>query len=230
MTGFRALATFRSRPVADISVVCEAQPQGIRTLNNFEFFWAFYGLLLGLAVAELLGAFAALLRESEPPRLGVVTPLLGLLILLEMLANYVDARSMFREVGVSLADFAVPTFIGLLYYVAAVIIVPRRLSEWVSLDDYFDKRRRWIVGTLLLANATVSAAIIPTAWLSHFSESGVWVAAYAVQVGSLLGAYTFLLLTRSRRLSVVAILFLMVWYFVFYGPLRIAETIVAAVG
>ena len=186
--------------------------------------------MLGLAVAELLGAFAALLRESAPPRLGVVTPLLGLQILLEMLANYVDAWSMSREVGVSLADFAVPTLIGLLYYVAAVIIVPRRLSEWVSLDDYFDKRRKWIVGTLLLANATASAAITPTAWLPRFSEDEAWVAVYVLQVGSILGAYTVLLLTRSRRLSVVAILFLMLWYFVFYGPFDIATAMVAAVG
>jgi hypothetical protein len=146
-----------------------------------------------------------------------------------MLANYVDAWSMFREVGVSLADFAVPTFIGLLYYVAAVIIVPRQLSEWVSLDDYFDRRRKWIVGTLLLANATVSATFIP-AWLARFSEDAAWAGVYVLQVGLLLGAYTLLLLTRSRRLSVVAILFLMLWYLVFYGPINIAAAIVTAVG
>ena len=186
--------------------------------------------MLGLAVAELLGAFAAILRESAPPRLGVVTPLVGLQILVEMLANYVDAWKIFRGVGVSLAELALPAFIGLLYYVAAVIIVPRQLSEWVSLDDYFDKRRKWIVGTLLLANATASAAIIPTAWLPRFSEDGAWAGVYVLQVGSLLAAYTFLLLTRSRRLSVVAILFLMLWYLVFYGPFDTATAMVAAVG
>lgn len=198
-------------------------------MNQFEFFWAFYGLLLGLAVAELLGGFAALLRESAPPRLGVVTPLLGLHILVEMLANYVDAWSMFRGVGVSLAELAVPTFIGLLYYVAAVIIVPRQLSDWASLDDYFEKRRKWIVGTLLLANATVSAAAIPS-WLARFAEDAAWAGVYVVQVGSLLGAYVLLMLTRSRRLSVAAILFLMLWYAVFYGPFKFASAIVAAVG
>ena len=198
-------------------------------MNNFEFFWAFYGLLLGLALAELLGGFAALLRERTPPRLGVVTPLLGLQILVEMLANYVDAWKLFRGVGVSLADLALPTFIGLLYYVAAVIIVPRKLSEWVSLDDYFDKRRKWIVGTLLLANATISATFTP-GWLARFSEDGAWAGVYVLQLGWMLGAYIFLLLTRSRRLSVVAILFLMLWYFVFYGPFDIATAMVAAVG
>ena len=198
-------------------------------MNNFEFFWAFYGLLLGLALAELLGGFAALLRERTPPRLGVVTPLLGLQILVEMLANYVDAWKLFRGVGVSLADLALPTFSGLLYYVAAVIIVPRKLSEWVSLDDYFDKRRKWIVGTLLLANATISATFTP-GWLARFSEDGAWAGVYVLQLGWMLGAYTFLLLTRSRRLSVVAILFLMLWYFVFYGPFDIATAMVAAVG
>lgn len=184
--------------------------------------------MLGLAVAELLGGFAALLRESAPPRLGIVTPLLGLQILIEMLANYVDAWSLFQGGGVSVAELAVPTFIGLLYYVSAVIIVPRQLSEWVSLDDYFDKRRKWIVGTLLLVNATVSAAFIPNL-LARYAENGVWAGVYVVQVGSLLGAYTVLLLTRSRRLSVVAILFLMLWYLVFYGPFHIVTSVVAAV-
>lgn len=185
--------------------------------------------MLGLAVAELLGGFAALLRVSAPPRLGVVTPLLGLHIMIEMLANYVDAWKIFRDVGVSLAELALPAFIGLLYYVAAVIIVPRQLSEWVSLDDYFDKRRKWIVGTLLLANATVSAAFTPS-WFARFPEDGAWAGVYVLQVGSLLAAYIFLLLTRSRRLSVVAILFLMVWYLVFYGPFDIPAAIVTAVG
>ena len=197
-------------------------------MSQFEFFWAFYGLLLGLAVAELLSGFAALLRESAPPRLGVVTPLLGLQILVEMLANYVDAWGMSRAGGVSIAEFAIPTLIGLLYYVAAVIIVPRQLSDWASLDDYFDKRRKWIVGTLLLANATVSAALLPT-WFARFGENGAWVGVWGLQVGSLLGIYIFLLLTRSRRLSVVAILLLMLWYLIFYGPFHIATALVATV-
>lgn len=197
-------------------------------MSQSEFFLAFYGLLLGLAVAELLSGFAALLRESAPPRLGVVTPLLGLLILLEMLANFVDAWGMARGLGVSLAEFVVPTFIGLLYYVAAVIIVPRQLSDWGSLDDYFDKRRKWIVGTLLLANATVSAALLPT-WFARFGESGAWVGVWALQVGSLLGLYIVLLLTRSRRRSVVAILLLMLWYLIFYGPFNVGTAVVATV-
>jgi hypothetical protein len=199
-------------------------------MNHFEFIWAFYGLLLGLAVAELLGGFAALLRERAPPRLGIVTPLLGLQILVEMLTNYVDAWSLFRgRGGVSLGELAVPTLIGLLYYVSAVIIVPRQLSEWASLDDYFDKRRRWIVGTLLLANATITASFTHS-WLARFSENRAWVGVYVVQVGSLLGAYTFLLLTRSRRLSVVAILFLMLWFLVFYGPFPIVSAFLSAAG
>lgn len=188
---------------------------------------AFYGLLLGLAVAELLSGFAALLRESDPPKLGVVTPLLGLQILLEMLANYVDAWAMVGGVGVSLTEFVIPTFIGLLYYVAAVIIVPRQLSDWASLDDYFDTRRKWIVGTLLLANVTVSIAMLSTTWFPRFGENWAWVGVYGLEVGSLLGFYIFLLLTRSRRLSVVAILLLMLWYLVFYGPFDIATALVA---
>ena len=106
--------------------------------------------------------------------------------------------------------------------------MPRQLSDWASLDDYFDKRRKWIVGTLLLANVAVSAAATPF-WLARFAENGAWAGVYVLQVGSLLGAYTLLLLARSRRLSVVAILLLMLWYCLFYGPLPIAQIIVAAI-
>lgn len=202
---------------------------GADSLTQFEFFWAFYGLLLGLAVAELLSGFASLLRESAPPRLGLVTPLLGAQILVEMLATYVDAWRSFQGLGVSLADFALPTLIGLLYFVAAVIIIPRRLSDWGSLDDYFDKRRKWIVGTLLLANMMATISVFPD-WLGRLSQSVVWIGIFVVQIGSLLGAYTLLLLTRSRRRSVAAILFLMFWYFLFYGPFDLRPAFVALVG
>ncbi len=52
---------------------------------------------------------------------------------------------------------------------------------------------------------------------------------YVLQVGSFLAAYTFLL-TRSRRLSVVAILFLMLWFLVSNGPVHLPAAIVAAAG
>ena len=65
-------------------------------MTQFEFFWAFYGLLLGLAVAELLSGFASLLRESAPPRLGVVTPLLGMM---EGVDKEVRAPTVAVEVG-----------------------------------------------------------------------------------------------------------------------------------
>ena len=81
----------------------------------------------------------------------------------------------------------------------------------------------------MLANVTITAAFTHT-WLARFSENGAWVGVCVVEVGSLLGAYTFLLLTRSRRLSVVAILFLMLWFLVFYGPFHLTTAMVAAVG
>ena len=45
-------------------------------MSAFEFFFSFYGLILGLSVAELLGGFARTLNRNPRPRFGLLTPLL----------------------------------------------------------------------------------------------------------------------------------------------------------
>ena len=60
-------------------------------MNQFEFFMGFYGLLLGLSVAELLLGFGNLVRAPNQPRWGVLTPLVGLLIFVQLIASFSDA-------------------------------------------------------------------------------------------------------------------------------------------
>ena len=51
-------------------------------MSAFEFFFSFYGLLLGLSVAELVGGFARVLHEKQRIRFGWLTPMLGIFVLL----------------------------------------------------------------------------------------------------------------------------------------------------
>lgn len=77
-------------------------------MTQFEFFMTFYGLLLGLAVAELFGGFASILRERAPPRLGVILPLVGVIALIEIMATFIDAWMSLRGIGINMPQFAVP--------------------------------------------------------------------------------------------------------------------------
>jgi hypothetical protein len=190
-------------------------------MSQFEFFMAFYGLLLGLGLAELMSGFARFLREKNPPPAGLVTPLLGLLVFTEMLANFVDAWNRLQTIRIDFLPLLVPTVIGLAYYLVAAIIVPRDIDEWGSLDAYFDRRKRWIVGLLLAVNLLIIAATTPPNLLSA-TLAGDWTrreVTFVLANGWLIGFYLLLLLARRRWLEVLAIAALLSFYPVAYTSL-----------
>lgn len=180
-------------------------------MDQFGFFFAFFGLILGLALAELLNSFAAILREKVRPAWGVVTPLLGLLIVIEIAATFVDAWLKLRSVNINLVGFALPGLIGITYYVAAVMAVPRTATDWASLDDYFYARRYWIVGLLIVANLGHMALELPAV----LSEGRL--VAHIVGNAFLFGPYIALLLSRWRWLSVTAIGLILFYFIMAYG-------------
>ena len=136
-------------------------------MSSFEFFMTFYGLLVGLAVAELLLGFTNLLRHRERPRLGLLTPLLGLEVFLQLIALFIDAWSSFKTIEISMRGLAVPTLIGVSAFAASVLVVPRDPQDWRDLDDYFDRNRRIVIGLLVATNLFIlihESARVPAAW------------------------------------------------------------------
>jgi uncharacterized membrane protein len=160
-------------------------------MSNFELFMSFFGLLLGLAVAELMSGFANLARAKDRPKIGLITPILGLLIFLSIMTSLLDAFRKLQDVPISLIGFALPTLIGIAYFVAAIAAVPRDQGSWESLDDYFFERRTWTVGMLLAAAVLTlgielrfTTQIIRNAEWGRFAEYAaanfVWLAALVV--------------------------------------------------
>lgn len=185
-------------------------------MDQFEFFFAFFGLLLGLALAELLNGYAAILREKVRPAWGLVTPLLGVLIVIEIAATFVDAWLKLKTVDINLVGFALPGLIGIAYYVAAVMAVPRHAADWVSLDDYFYARRYWIVGLLIGANLGHVALELP-GMAAQFEAKGSVLLRYLIANFILFGAYFTLLTAKKRRLSVAAVAVLLLYFANSYG-------------
>lgn len=186
-------------------------------MTQFEFFMAFYGLLLGLGVAELLGGFANLLRQKSPPRLGLITPLLGAIVLTEMLANFIDAWVKFQDIAITLPTLAIPTLIGLIYFVIAVIVVPRDLSEWSELDDYMALRRRWIVGLLILANCLIASMEATRIDRTFTGGSSASLSRWLIGNSWLLSSYAMIWWGRPRWLIFAGGVSVIVFYIVIYG-------------
>lgn len=128
-------------------------------MSAFEFFFSFYGLLLGLSVAELVGGFSRLLHERHRIRFGWLTPLLALFVALDLATFWNQAWRFFRGAPFNPALLLIGLVIAATFYVAASVTFPRVTAEGVEtridLDDHFWAHRRVVFGCILAANAMV---------------------------------------------------------------------------
>lgn len=125
-------------------------------MDRFSFFFGFYGLILGLAVAELLNGLGALARSGQLRRLGWQTGLLALFLLLVICATWIDAWDSLRGVSLDFAGLWAPILIAVAYYLAASVAFPKHLAEGESLDDYFAKRKQFVFTMMLAAEFLVN--------------------------------------------------------------------------
>ena len=109
-------------------------------MDRFSFFFGFYGLILGLAVTELLNGLGKLVRAGALRKLGWQTGLLALFLLLVIVATWIDAWESLRDVTLDIAHLWAPALVAILYYLAAAIIFPEHPAEWPALDVYFAVR------------------------------------------------------------------------------------------
>ncbi|HTU13540.1 MAG TPA: hypothetical protein VMG08_21805 [Allosphingosinicella sp.] len=124
-------------------------------MSPFELVFAVFGLLLGLAIAEVLGGFSRALklkRGAKGVRIGWLTPLLGLFVILDLTTFWIvayDARAYLRADYITLT--AVLVIVGI-YYLAATLIFPEDPEAWPDFDDWYDRHNRMVLGGMLVAN------------------------------------------------------------------------------
>ena len=116
-------------------------------MSAFEFFFSFYGLLLGLSVAELVGGFARVLHERQRVRFGWLTPLLALFVAVDLVTFWNQAWVFFRDAPFNPALLLVGLIIAATFYIAASITFPMFATD--SMLIIF--RLLTKVGTLLKA-------------------------------------------------------------------------------
>lgn len=137
-------------------------------MDDFEFMFALFGLLLGLSIAEVLSGLARSIEERLQPepayQMGWLTPALAAFVLLDLLSFWGAAWLTRDLVRVSGQSLMLVTAFASAYYMAARLVFPRDLTSIASLDDHFYRIRRVVIGILLvlLAVQMVWFATLPT--------------------------------------------------------------------
>jgi hypothetical protein len=191
-------------------------------MTDFEFFFSFYGLLLGLSVAEIAAGIARTFHERRAVKVGLLTPLLAAFVCLDIASFWSAAWLDYREERFGYALLVIGMVTAMIYYVAASLVFPRNSSEWPSLDEHFWQHRRTVIFGVLLSNLVYLAV---SAWFNVRDgdpalDGTTWWS--AVWLGGLLGAA----LLKGRVLvggSLVILVLMMVPAWVMADARRLAD-------
>ena len=166
-------------------------------MTTFEFYFSFFGLLLGLSVAEVASGLARMLRARDRVRLGLLTPLLGVLVLLDVSSFWVIAWRSLQDVPISHLTIYTGLVVALAYYVAAAVVFPTDPERWTTLDDYYDGHKRWVVGGVLFSNAVGFGTRLASGLAVDFNPFEIGLTAV------FFGVLVALLFVRNRRANAV---------------------------
>lgn len=124
-------------------------------MSPFEFYISFYGLLLGLSVAEVATGLLNAVGSRRAVAIRWLTPLLAAFIFLDISSFWIFAWGIRESLTVGWATMFGALFIALSYYLAAGLIFPRDITLWADLDEHYWQHKRWVIAGVLIANIVV---------------------------------------------------------------------------
>lgn len=143
-------------------------------MSIFEFAFSLFGLLLGLSLAELLGGFARYVEARRSARLGWLTPLLAVLMLLDIVSFWASAWYFRDSIDFSFPSLLAVTVFAGAYYVGAYLVFPREIAGHADLDEHYLAIRRPVLGIILVANLIQFAVFL---WLRGWDSIGLGLSA-----------------------------------------------------
>jgi len=129
-------------------------------MSNFEFVFSLLVILLSLALAEVLGGLARVVKRRPKIRIGWATGLLATWVTTETIlfwrVVWRARNTLTDQSAVLFAGFAVTAFC----YFAAALVFPDDLEGRTELDGYFAQEKARVIGAMLAAN-TVAFGLRP---------------------------------------------------------------------
>ena len=127
-------------------------------MSQFEFIFTLYSLLLGLSLVELLSGLGRTVKArlhvdetvADAFKIGWLTPLLGLFVMLDLLSFWTAAWSVRDIISVNGATLMAIMLFASSYYMAAHLVFPDDIPTDGNLDPHYFRVRRIVVGVLLV--------------------------------------------------------------------------------
>lgn len=182
-------------------------------MGAIDFLFGLFSLLLGLAMAEVLGGFAKVLKlhararagHERDVRVGWLVPLLAVFILLAQLSCWTIMFRVRDQLPFNYVALVVMTLVVGGHYLLASLVWPEELDEWADFDAYYDQHNRFILTGLLIL--TVIGAVIgahyapPAGTTPELSDDPVTVTVALTGVYGALALNIALIFVRRRRLN-----------------------------
>jgi hypothetical protein len=174
-------------------------------MDEFEVFFTFYGLILGLSAAEILKSLGGLARRGALRAIRAQAGLIAFLTFLLICATWIDAWSLRASFKLDFRSLWAPIGAATAYYLAAVVVLPRENSEWDDMDAYFAKRKSFIIGALIAAELFVTAIQLPDLVEQLHTEPMLFWLFSMPLTTAIFGVFTVMFFARSRRANIAAI-------------------------
>ena len=164
-------------------------------MSEFEFVFPLFALLVGLSMAEMLSGLAQALKSKRDIRVGWLTPLLGILILINLAMFWQGSWEMRDEIRATSSSLLLVLVVGGAYYLASSLTFPSWGADVRDLDDHFMSIRK--IALLAIAACNV-VYFVRVAMRTRVPIGLWWWAANAIFVGLLVLAA----LSPNRRVII----------------------------
>ena len=120
-------------------------------MSAFEFLISFYGILLGLSIAELASGFSRAWDQRAVSKIGWLTPLLGMIMVADLVSFWTNTWLLRDIIGVDYFTALGAAVITLLYYFAATQVFPRDGMTPDS-DEHAMAHRKVVTCAMIVSN------------------------------------------------------------------------------
>lgn len=131
-------------------------------MSGPEFLFSFFGLLLGLAVANIATGFGEMWRGRQRWRIGLATPLLGLFVMLAVSQQWLAFWRARTIVDIEPLLLLASIGVAFPYIFLSSAMYPRSEDRVGALDDYYLAHSRTFMIALMvptIVNALVNIGI-----------------------------------------------------------------------
>lgn len=125
-------------------------------MEHFTHVFSLIGVLLGLSLVEVLTGLSKVLKARGATKVGLLTPMLGTLVVLEVTSAWGIAWTLRDHLPDSVwQTLGAGVLLASAFYIAASSVLPVHPEQCENLDDYYWERKRQVLGIMIFCTVAL---------------------------------------------------------------------------